>query len=156
VLDVLRGPVLVISPHLDDAALSLGATIYTLARRQEVCILTVFANDPESELPAQPWDEYCGFATAAAAARGRRAEDTAASRILGARVRWLQFADSSHLPEPDPSEIKQAITAAVEIAETVLVPGYPLTHPDHAIVSSLTIERHENCFGRIARGHEKD
>jgi LmbE family N-acetylglucosaminyl deacetylase len=141
VLDVLRGPVLVISPHLDDAALSLGATIYTLARTQEVCILTVFANDPESELPAQPWDEYCGFASAAAAARGRRAEDTAASRILGAQVRWLPFADSSHSLEPDdPSEIRQAIAAAVRNAETVLAPGYPLAHPDHAMVSSLTAE----------------
>jgi LmbE family N-acetylglucosaminyl deacetylase len=140
VLDVLRGPVLVISPHLDDAALSLGATIYTLARRQEVCILTVFANDPESELPAQHWDEYCGFPTAAAAARGRRAEDTAASRILGAQIRWLPFADSSHSSAPDLSKIKQAVAAAVRNAETVLVPGFPLTHPDHAIVSSLTAE----------------
>lgn len=139
-LDVLRGPVLVISPHLDDAALSLGATIHTLVRAQEVHILTVLANDPDSELDAQPWDEYCGFATAAAAARGRRAEDTAANRILGAQYRWLPFADSSHSPEPDPAEIKQAIADAAQNAETVLTPGYPLTHPDHAMVSMLTAE----------------
>lgn len=138
--EVLRRPILVVSPHLDDAALSLGATIYTLARRQEVRILTVLANDPESNLPAQPWDERCGFASAAAAARGRRAEDVAASKILGAQVQWLSFPDSSHPPMAEPDEVKRAVAEAVRGAGTVLAPGYPLAHPDHAMVSALTVE----------------
>lgn len=140
--------ILVVSPHLDDAALSLGATIYTLARKQQVRILTVLANDPESTLPAQPWDKRCGFASAAAAARGRRAEDVAASEILGAQTQWLSFADSSHTPMAEPDEIKRAVAEAVCGAETVLAPGYPLAHPDHAMVSALTVEA---CFATDSR-----
>jgi LmbE family N-acetylglucosaminyl deacetylase len=140
VREVLQRPILVVSPHLDDAALSLGATIYTLARRQEVRILTVLANDPESTRPAQPWDVRCGFASAAAAARGRRAEDAAAGKILGAQVQWLSFPDSSHPPLAEVAEMKRAIAAAACGAGTVLAPGYPLTHPDHAMVAALTVE----------------
>lgn len=138
--DVMRGPIVVVSPHLDDAALSLGATIHKLARTQQVRILTVLANDPESTLPAQPWDKRCGFASAAAAARGRRTEDVAASKILGAQTQWLSFADSSHAPTAEPDEIRRAIAEALCGAATVLAPGYPLTHPDHAMVSALTAE----------------
>lgn len=146
--DVVRGPVVVVSPHLDDAALSLGATIHTLARQHQVRILTVLANDPGSPLPAQPWDERCGFPSAAAAARGRRAEDLAAAEILGARTQWLPFADSSHGPMAEADEIRQAVAEALRGAATVLTPGYPLAHPDHALVSALTVEA---CRGTDAR-----
>ncbi len=49
--------VVVVSPHSDDAVLSLGAAIAAWARRgAEVEVLTVFALDPGSHAPAGGWD----------------------------------------------------------------------------------------------------
>ena len=70
----LEGDVVVVSPHLDDAALSLGAAI-ARARRigaARVVVLTVFAGNPESDLPAGGWDSRAGFATEGEASRARR------------------------------------------------------------------------------------
>lgn len=51
-----RGPLVVLSPHLDDAVLSLGATIARLSRHgRSVRVVTAFANDPTSRAPAGPW-----------------------------------------------------------------------------------------------------
>ncbi len=83
----------ILSPHLDDAALSLGATIaYASEVGLAVTVLTVLAGDPDSEEPAGTWDTICGFATAGEAARVRRAEDANACEILGAEPMWLPFA----------------------------------------------------------------
>ena len=49
----LAGEVVVISPHLDDGPLSLGAALSWAARAgANVTVLTVLADDPESDLPA--------------------------------------------------------------------------------------------------------
>jgi LmbE family N-acetylglucosaminyl deacetylase len=125
----------VISPHLDDAALSLGAALAAAARGGvSVVVVTVFACDPESSAPSGAWDSLCGFRTEGEAARARRAEDTRACAILGADAVWLPFKDESYAPAERPGA--DAIDAAVNGADAVLFPGLPLTHPDHAIVSS--------------------
>jgi hypothetical protein len=51
----LQGRVVVVSAHLDDAALSLGATIARVASMGgEVSVLTVLAGDPDSNSAATP------------------------------------------------------------------------------------------------------
>ena len=76
------GPLLVVSPHLDDAALSCAAL---LARREPVDVMTVFAEEPEP--PVQGfWDRRCGFATSAQSMAARRLEERKA------------FADTAHRP----------------------------------------------------------
>ncbi|MEA2150703.1 MAG: hypothetical protein QOD69_2533 [Solirubrobacteraceae bacterium] len=80
----MAGPLLVVSPHLDDAVLSSGATI--AAARTEVVVCTVFAGLPEPPLsaPAREFHAVCGLGDDAVAAR--RAEDRAALALLGAQA----------------------------------------------------------------------
>ena len=69
------GSVVVISPHLDDAALSVGATIpATAASGDRVIVLTVLAGHPSSGL-AEEWDASAGFATHADAVQARPPTD---------------------------------------------------------------------------------
>ena len=135
----------VVSPHLDDAALSLGATLAGVVRDgASVLVVTVFAGDPESSAAAGPWDALCGFRTEGEAARARRAEDVRACAILGIDPVWLSFKDESYGPAERPTV--EAVDAVLAGADAILLPGLPLTHPDHARVSSWAAH-----FARSAR-----
>lgn len=84
---------LFLSPHLDDAILSCGATIHQLAAQGEsVTVLTVMAGDPPDPLPDTPivadlhqrWQ--AGYRPVAV----RRAEDERACAQLGAAaIHWM-------------------------------------------------------------------
>jgi LmbE family N-acetylglucosaminyl deacetylase len=138
----LRGDVAVISPHLDDAVLSVGAAIAAAGRTgARVVVLSVLAGDPESTAPAGFWDARVGFRTAGDAAAKRRIEDDRACRMLGARCVWLSYNDEQYgRPESD-DEIFAAIVDALGPAETVLVPGRPLVHRDHVWLHDLIARR---------------
>lgn len=69
-----------LSPHLDDAALSCGAL---LARAEPLTVFDVFTQRPEPE-QATEWDRRCGFRGSDEAMAARWAEEQAA------------FADSPH------------------------------------------------------------
>jgi LmbE family N-acetylglucosaminyl deacetylase len=130
----------VISPHLDDAVLSLGGTIASAAASGvRTLVVTVFANDPHEDGPAGTWDERCGFATAAQAAAVRRAEDRRACTLLGAEPVWLPFADSDHPLDATPEDIHAALRSVVDESDVVLVPGWPLRHPDHALLADALL-----------------
>ncbi|GAA1717661.1 hypothetical protein GCM10009745_78030 [Kribbella yunnanensis] len=87
--------VLVVSPHLDDAVLSAGATIAALTGQGvDVTVCTVFAGaatPPYSEF-ARQFHAMCGLGDDAVARR--RQEDLEATEILGARSLHLPFLDS--------------------------------------------------------------
>ncbi len=124
--------IVVVSPHLDDAALSLGAAMASWARAgHEVEVLTVFASDPESEAPAGGWDRRGGFATEGESARARREEDAAACALLGVTPVWLPFGGLDYERHGADHEIVEAVAHNVGSDAPVLVPGFPLTHPDH-------------------------
>lgn len=133
--------VAVLSPHLDDGVLSLGGSIAHLTRRGvNVDIITVLAGDPSADLPAGRYDESCGFATAGEAVRTRRAEDATACRLVGANPTWMPFWDGYYSSEGvTEDEVIAAIEAAVVEMDLVLIPGYPLLHPDHAWLSTLVL-----------------
>ena len=145
----LSGHVVVVSPHLDDAVLSLGATIAGATRLgARVEVLTVFAGDPTSGAPAGGWDTRAGFATESEAVLARRAEDDVACRRIGADAKWLQFPGGSYAGErgeQDADAVWAAIAAAVAGADTALVPGFPLTNRDHAWLSELVDQRELPC-----------
>jgi LmbE family N-acetylglucosaminyl deacetylase len=125
--------VVVVSPHLDDGVLSLGAAISAWSRAgARVELLTVLACDPASEAPAGGWDRRGGFATEGASARARREEDRRACAILGATPLWLPFGSVDYERHADETEVRRAVVEAVGAADLVLLPGSPLTHPDHA------------------------
>jgi LmbE family N-acetylglucosaminyl deacetylase len=136
------GSIAVVSPHLDDAALSLGATVARAVREgADVRVVTVFAGRPDAEAEPGKWDRRGGFASEGEAARGRRNEDEAAWALLGARPAWLPFADQDYPGERNEEEVWRLVADAVADVELALVPGFPLTHPDHAWLSQLLVGR---------------
>jgi LmbE family N-acetylglucosaminyl deacetylase len=134
------GRITVVSPHLDDAIMSVGATIAAAVRQgASVEVLTVFGYGPASGVPAGPWDTKSGFSTEAEACKVRREEDLKACRILGATPRWLDFGAEPYERRGTPAEILAAVTAATADATCVLIPGFPLNHPDHVELSRLLL-----------------
>jgi LmbE family N-acetylglucosaminyl deacetylase len=142
----LSGRVVVVSPHLDDAVLSLAATIARATRSgAHVDVLTVFAGDPASDTPAGGWDSRGGFATEGEAATARRAEDREACSIIGAEPAWLPFGDGDYAQGRDRGEVSAAVVGIVAGADAVLVPGFPLTNPDHAWLAELLLGQALPC-----------
>jgi LmbE family N-acetylglucosaminyl deacetylase len=138
-----HGRIVVLSPHLDDAALSLGACIATATRAgAEVRVVTVFAYDPSVLGDPAEWDAACGFRSLQEAARARRAEDKRASEILGCTPVWLPYLDAEYGElHPEDGAIESAVADAVDGADCVLLPGYPLVPPDHLRLTRLILER---------------
>lgn len=136
----LQGGVVVVSPHCDDALLSLSAV---LAARRPVdgssTVLTMLAGAPASPAPAGEWDRRCGFATAAEAARARRAEDVRACARLKVRPVHLDGTDEQYEDVVDDDALWRAAEPWLSSADEVLLPGFPLRHPDHRRVTALVL-----------------
>lgn len=134
----MDGHVAVVSPHLDDAVLSLGASIALWARGgADVDVVTVFAGDPESTRPASKWDLRAGFESEGSAVRARREEDRLACSLVGARPVCLPFAEAAYEATHDAAAVRSALTGAVGGADAVLVTGPPFGHPDHSWLAAL-------------------
>lgn len=146
---VFAGRAVVLSPHLDDAVFSLGAAIANATRRgAEVDVVTVFAGDVDSSVPAAWWDRAAGFRSEGEAAGARREEDRRACEIVGARPVWLPFADATYERTVDDDELWQAIWPHVQEREVVFIPGFPLRHVDHLRLARLALERLDlDCVG---------
>jgi LmbE family N-acetylglucosaminyl deacetylase len=85
-------PVLVVSPHLDDAVLSAGQFI---AGRPGTVVVTMLAGAPDPPV-TKPWDVQCGFETSQEAIESRRAEDENALAELNATPVHLNFLDEQY------------------------------------------------------------
>jgi LmbE family N-acetylglucosaminyl deacetylase len=132
----------VVSPHSDDGVLSLGGAMARWRREgRRVELLTVLALDPASRAETAGWDRRAGFETEGAAARTRRAEDAAACSVLGVEPQWLPFGSVDFDRHGDDGDVWSAVAESVDGVDTVLVPGSPLTHPDHAWLAALLRER---------------
>lgn len=146
----LQVDVVVVSPHLDDAALSLGAAISRATRTgARVRVLTVLAGDLRSNEPAGEWDRSSGFVTAGEAARARRAEDAAACERLGARPVWLPYGDDQYERGGTDDEIRAAVVQAAGNG-LVLLPGFPLAHDDHRWLHDLLVNAFPGRAGLYA------
>lgn len=131
--------VVVVSPHLDDAVLSLGAGIAHAVRAgSEVRVVTVFANDPDSDTVTTDWDREAGFSSAREAAARRREEDALACALVGAIPTWLPYTDDDHGGKPNLERMRARLDEEIADAhaDAVLLPGYPLAHPDHALLAA--------------------
>lgn len=134
------GRVTIVSPHLDDAVLSLGASMRAASRRgTQVDVLTVLSGDPASETPSDKHNRRAGFETAGAAARARQLEDERACRMVGSRAMWLPLADDANEAPLSDEEIAVPLAKRLEGYDAVLVPGFPLHHRDHKRVSRLAL-----------------
>lgn len=88
-------PVLVFSPHLDDAVLGVGASLAALTEQgRSVVVCTVFAGAPSgpSSAIAAEFHRECGLTQAPV--RTRRAEDQDALTELGVKPLYLEFLDA--------------------------------------------------------------
>ena len=130
--------IVVVSPHLDDGVLSLGASMASWVRRgAAVELLTVLGCDPASKAPAGGWDARGGFATEGESASARREEDRLACAVLGASPVWLPYGSGDYELHGAEADVRDAVLRALEGADSVLVPGFPLSHPDHAWLAEL-------------------
>jgi LmbE family N-acetylglucosaminyl deacetylase len=82
---------LVISPHLDDAILSVGGAIAGWAEAGPVTIASVYTAGPPLAVVPASMRKFADYTT-------RRAEDARASAVIGADVRWLDQTERAFRP----------------------------------------------------------
>ena len=155
-----QGRLLIMAPHLDDAALSCAALI---ARSEPVDVLTVFAGEPD---PPQrgDWDRITGFASSAESIPARLAEEQEAFAGTHHRLSTLRLLELQYVDEPRPRVEARVVAEAIRawVAEgdgTVAIPvgaGWrpgrlrsrlerywpprlPAFHPDHVFVRDAAL-----------------
>lgn len=132
--------VFVISPHLDDAVLSLGQLIAHEAQQYDVRVVTVLAGVPDT-IALTDYDHAHGFGSSRESVYARRTEDDKACHELGARPVHLDFLDGQYgarLPGED-----KLITKGIErliAPDSLVFAPLGLAHPDHELVG--TCARH--------------
>ena len=150
---------IVLSPHYDDLALSIGATMATLAAAgREVLDLIVFGTEPVGialHAFARHHHEAWGVSASEAIATRRR-EEAAAVSILGASTGNLPFHDAIYrgdyytsdealfgTPSEAESGLPQAIAlAAAEVATALAGPDHRPDNANARFYAPLAIGRH--------------
>ena len=108
--------VLVVSPHLDDAALSLADQLRGLPAHVVTVITTADATtDPG-------WAQTCGFSDAFAEFAGRRAEDEAAMRAIGVPFTHAGIVSGSLTEHAAEQMINAVLTEIGEVPTLTLLP----------------------------------
>lgn len=130
-------PLLIVSPHLDDAVLSCGQL---MAGRPECIVASVFAGAPPRPEIQTTYDRACGFANAGDAIAARHREDTSALVELGATARRLAYPDHQYreveLLHVDPVDIAADLAALVDTEGVSMAIGpLGLAHPDHELTA---------------------
>ena len=88
------GPVGVVAPHMDDAALSCGQM---LSAHPGSHVVTVFTSGPKSVRPLPEWDRLSGWFQPGDDVMGlRQVEDDAAMAAVGAHGHRLDFWDEQY------------------------------------------------------------
>lgn len=117
----------ILSPHFDDAALSLAGLITQLP--SPVTVMTVYGGEPAAHHPVSWWDSVCGFSTAREAYRARRVEDARACELLGVESVVLDHPDG---PYGDGGELTGIDAALAELpSDAVLLIPIGTNQPDH-------------------------
>ncbi len=132
-------PVMVLSPHYDDAVFSCGHLLGALPGSIVVTVCTAY---PENGDTLTDWDQRCGFASAAEAMRARSEENREALNALGATGVELSFLDNQYLQTRRNSVDLLGDTLLSIIRErqpkSVFVP-LGLFHDDHLLVSDVAL-----------------
>jgi LmbE family N-acetylglucosaminyl deacetylase len=109
----------VVSPHLDDAALSCAAL---LARTEPVDILTIFTGSPDP--PRQGfWDYRCGFTSSAESVPARRAEEQAAFAGTPHRLSFLELLEGQYTDWQRIEDEVEALGEAIQAWATDVTGG---------------------------------
>jgi len=144
----MSGVLNVISPHLDDAALSC---CLLMAAHPGSYLTTIFADGPASVRPLTPWDRAARYFTDGADVMGtRRGEDTKAAALIRATARHLPYWDRQYRNDrygytglPD-RELPEAIAEDLlrqgqDLAADGWVIPLGLGHPDHRLAADAAL-----------------
>jgi LmbE family N-acetylglucosaminyl deacetylase len=127
-------PLVVISPHLDDAVLSVGQV---LGGSPGAVVITVLAGVPAGDAVTD-YDRSCGFSGSRQAMRQRRAEDRRALAILGAEPCHLDFLARQYRDDAGDEAIVRELADRIAALEPSAVLGpVGIVHPDHERVARL-------------------
>lgn len=137
--------VLIVSPHLDDAALSCWWLLARAARHGDtVTVLDVCAGLPDDGVLG-PWDARGGAASSRERVAERRREEEAALAGTGARIVFLDILDWQYgPPAASVREISQALAPHLAGPDDVLAPAGIGGHRDHLRVRDAVLaHRHD-------------
>ena len=147
-------PVVLLSPHFDDALLSCWALL--AEDQRQIIVVNVFAGAPSSGVRGD-WDSRVGLSRldrlrgrdSAWLVRERASEDREALHAVGRTAVNLTLLDAQYrrhpghrLPDASPAEIMTELSREVPQASAVLLPAAIApsaaeTHRDHLLVRSL-------------------
>ncbi len=131
-------PVIVVSPHLDDAVFGCGQL---LAVRPGSVVITIFAGAPPTYEAVTEWDALAGFQPGDDVLAARRAEDVHALAALRAHPIWLDFCDSQYHRSPGIAEIARALDRAIGESHlrAIFIP-LGLFHSDHHLTHAAALD----------------
>lgn len=140
-----KAPVLIVSPHYDDAVFSCGDL---LAARPGSTVVTVFAAMPAQSNCSTDWDRRCGFASAGEAMRRREDENHNALTRLAAKAVDLDFLDSQYVEDPavDADRLRRTLSSTLAQARAAAVfAPLGLFHGDHIRCSDALMAIYPSC-----------
>jgi len=133
-------PIVVLSPHLDDAVLSAWSV---LTHPGDVVVVNVFAGVPESCTPPR-WDRVARATDSRELVRARIAEDEQALAIAGRKPVNLELLDR-HYRDGDPTDMRATLAAAIPAAARLHAPVGIGGHRDHQLVRNAALELGERA-----------
>lgn len=134
---------LVVSPHLDDAVLSVGQL---LAGHPDVTVATVFTADPPASRMLTEFDRRSGFVSSSSAMGDRRMEDRRACSTLDVRWAHLGGVDGQYLQRGAATveDVRRLLEHELEAHNLERMQGVlgpmGLGHPDHLVVALATLQ----------------
>jgi LmbE family N-acetylglucosaminyl deacetylase len=142
---------IVLSPHFDDAVLSLGGLL--TKEGEDTLVATIFAGTPQIPISCR-WDKICGFSDSTQAIKKRAEENRLSLNFLGVsddRIRNYKNLDAEYRFAMDEKmSMEPELTASIENGISSLLlefasepikifaPGIEL-NTDHSIVKNATI-----------------
>ena len=134
-----EGPIIVLSPHLDDAVLDCWSVI---TGSEEVSVVNVCARPPKPGR-AFYWDRVAGARDSAAMMAQRLVEDREALALAGRAPLNLPFLDAQYRVgrrPPSLVELDAALVGHLPAASTIYAPMcLGLVHCDHVLVRSYAL-----------------
>jgi hypothetical protein len=128
--------IVVLSPHLDDAVLSLW---HLLEDEGDLMVLNVFGGAPAGPANGAWWDRLTGAEDPAERVAERHAEDRAALGLAGREPVDLGLLDGQYRSDDhDPQEVVDAIAAAVPEG-VLLAPAALDLHRSHVAVRDAAL-----------------
>lgn len=125
-------PLLVVSPHLDDAVLSAGEAL--AGWTGPTVVLSILAGLPPHPV-VTTFDANCGFASSTDSTIARWHEDDRALRRVGATALRAPFLDNQYGDRPTAWDVAAMILLAVDAIHPVAMLGpMGLAHPDHELI----------------------